>query len=325
MSVSTPIPTPTGRTTETLTPVQPTSSTSSRVATPFLTALIAGGLAGTSVDTLFFPIDTLKVRLQAQQGFWQAGGFSGVYRGLGSAVVGSAPGAAAFFTTYELLKGTILPRLFPALGTQEWAPVLHMLSASGGEVAACMIRVPTEVVKQRSQTSTVKGQNGSWQIARQVWTTNGLRGFYRGFGSTVAREIPFTCLQFPLYERLKLVLAQHRTESKLVRDLPAYESAVCGSLAGGVAAGLTTPLDVVKTRIMLGQNQNSSNKGASGIMSTMKSIYTIEGPKALFRGIVPRVVWISAGGAVFLGVYEQGKKLLGGEQPIVGTGGVRGE
>ena len=60
--------------------------------TTFAAALLAGGLAGMAVDTAFFPIDTLKTRLQAQEGFVKAGGFSGVYRGLGSAVVGSAPG-----------------------------------------------------------------------------------------------------------------------------------------------------------------------------------------------------------------------------------------
>ena len=45
-----------------------------------------------SVDLLFFPIDTLKTRLQSSQGFVKAGGFKGVYRGVGSVVVGSAPG-----------------------------------------------------------------------------------------------------------------------------------------------------------------------------------------------------------------------------------------
>jgi hypothetical protein len=49
-------------------------------------------MAGTSVDLLFFPIDTIKTRLQSAQGFVQAGGFKGVYRGVGSVVVGSAPG-----------------------------------------------------------------------------------------------------------------------------------------------------------------------------------------------------------------------------------------
>lgn len=30
----------------------------------------------------------------------------------------------------------------------------------------------------------------------------------------------------------------------------------------------------------------------------------------LFSGVVPRVIWISLGGAVFLGVYEAVKKAL---------------
>jgi len=44
------------------------------------------------VDLLFFPIDTIKTRLQSSQGFRAAGGFSGVYKGVGSVVIGSAPG-----------------------------------------------------------------------------------------------------------------------------------------------------------------------------------------------------------------------------------------
>lgn len=68
----------------------------------FATALVAGGLAGTSVDVALFPIDTLKTRLQSPQGFLQAGGFRGIYNGLGAAAAGSAPGAALFFSTYEV-------------------------------------------------------------------------------------------------------------------------------------------------------------------------------------------------------------------------------
>ena len=58
----------------------------------FAQALVAGGLAGTSVDVALFPLDTLKTRLQSSEGFIKAGGFKGVYRGLGSVTVGSAPG-----------------------------------------------------------------------------------------------------------------------------------------------------------------------------------------------------------------------------------------
>lgn len=60
----------------------------------FSTSLMAGAASGMSVDLLFYPIDTIKTRLQSAQGFWKAGGFAGVYRGMGSVAVGSAPGGA---------------------------------------------------------------------------------------------------------------------------------------------------------------------------------------------------------------------------------------
>ena len=75
--------------------------------TSFLTSLIAGGCAGTSVDVALFPIDTLKTRLQSPQGFLKAGGFRGIYNGIGAAATGSAPGAALFFSTYEVSCTTL--------------------------------------------------------------------------------------------------------------------------------------------------------------------------------------------------------------------------
>lgn len=68
----------------------------------FLNSLVAGGMAGTTVDVALFPIDTIKTRLQSPQGFRAAGGFAGIYNGLGAAAAGSAPGAALFFSTYEV-------------------------------------------------------------------------------------------------------------------------------------------------------------------------------------------------------------------------------
>ena len=82
--------------------VDDTKDGNSDVATSFANALVAGGLAGTSVDVTLFPIDTLKTRMQSPQGFLKAGGFRGIYNGLGAAAVGSAPGAALFFSSYEV-------------------------------------------------------------------------------------------------------------------------------------------------------------------------------------------------------------------------------
>ena len=126
-------------------------------------------------------------------------------------------------------------RSFPAIS--------HMTAASLGEVMACLVRVPTEVVKQRMQA----GQYVSLrETVSATLKRDGPSGFYTGFGTTLLREIPFAFIQFPLYEQFKSSLGLYYQ-----RDVESYEAAVCGSVAGAVAAAVTTPLDVLKTRLML--------------------------------------------------------------------------
>jgi solute carrier family 25 S-adenosylmethionine transporter 26 len=255
------------------------------------------------VDLSLYPLDTLKTRLQSSTGFLSSGGFRGIYAGVGSAIVGSAPGAALFFVTYESSK-TWLRTHRPARNA-EWAePLAHMAAASLGEVAACAVRVPTEVVKQRAQAlqygssmaalKAILGQRKSTGFAA-VW-----RELYRGWSITVMREVPFTVIQFPLWEVMK-----ERRRRKTGREgIGAVESGFFGSLAGAVAAGVTTPLDVLKTRMML--SREKQNIGAS-----LRQILRDNGPWAFFAGIGPRVLWISAGGAIFLGSYQWGYNALG--------------
>ena len=78
--------------------------------------------------------------------------------------------------------------------------LVHMVAASLGEVTACVVRVPVEIVKQRRQAGSVS----SGDIVRETWRREGVRGFYRGYLTTVAREIPFSLIQFPLWEWLKI-------------------------------------------------------------------------------------------------------------------------
>ena len=78
-----------------------------------------------------FPLDTLKTRLQSSQGFLKAGGFRGVYKGIGPQVIGSAPQAALFFLTYDTFKYYVEPRV------ESYAlPLVHMTAASAGEVVS---------------------------------------------------------------------------------------------------------------------------------------------------------------------------------------------
>ncbi|XP_042309156.1 S-adenosylmethionine mitochondrial carrier protein isoform X1 [Sceloporus undulatus] len=161
----------------------------------FLVSLTAGGLAGVCVDLILFPLDTVKTRLQSLQGFKKAGGFRGIYAGVPSAAVGSFPNAAAFFVTYEYTKS-----LLHTNGSPYLRPITHMLAASFGEVVACLIRVPSEVVKQRAQVSP---SSSTLRILSNTLYEEGILGLYRGYKSTVIREIPFSLVQFPLWESLK--------------------------------------------------------------------------------------------------------------------------
>ncbi|KAF8525071.1 S-adenosylmethionine transporter [Hysterangium stoloniferum] len=257
----------------------------------FTQSLVAGAIAGTTADFIFFPVDTIKTRLQSAQGFLCAGGFRGVYQGIGSVVIGGAPSGAIFFAVYNVLKqNTPLP--------QHLTPVTHLISGSIAEIISCMIRVPTEVVKTRSQTATFgKSPFPSLIAARRTFQIDGFKGFYRGFGITVARDLPFTAIELPLYEFLKVRLARF-----LKRDsLHPHEAALCGCIAGGLGAAFTTPLDVLKTRIMLDMQ---TDVAGSTLRYQFAHIRRNEGLRALFAGALPRIVWMSTGGAVWLGIYE---------------------
>ncbi|XP_048739783.1 mitochondrial S-adenosylmethionine carrier protein-like [Ostrea edulis] len=259
-----------------------------------LVTALAGGCAGMSVDIALFPLDTVKTRLQSEAGFIRAGGFRGIYSGLPSVVMGSFPTAGFFFCAYEGVK---------VLGDeylqQVWDPVLHMTAASVGETTACLVRVPVEVVKQRAQAT----QFSSSEILRETLRTEGMRGLYRGYMSTLIREIPFSFIQFPLWEFFKKTWSSHQDH-----PVDPWQSSICGATAGCIAAGATTPLDVAKTRIMLAETGSALSSGS--IMFALKSVYRENGMNGLFAGVVPRMLWITIGGAIFLGVYDKAKTVL---------------
>ncbi|XP_035894379.1 S-adenosylmethionine mitochondrial carrier protein homolog [Anopheles stephensi] len=260
----------------------------------YWSSLIAGGVAGLVVDVVLFPIDTIKTRLQSERGFVASGGFRGVYKGIGPAAAGSAPTSALFFCTYESMKSHL--RQYATSNDQ--LPYVHMVSAAAAEVVACLIRVPIEIAKQRRQALLHKGNASSLEILYGALRKEGIRkGLYRGFGTTVLRDVPFSLIQFPLWEYFKL----HWTEVTGTALTP-LSVAICGAISGGIAAGLTTPLDVAKTRIMLAEQLESNRMGGMGRI--LRNIYRERGIRGVFAGFVPRVTWITLGGAIFFGMYD---------------------
>lgn len=253
---------------------------------------IAGGTAGVVVETALYPIDTIKTRLQAARGGGQII-LKGLYSGLAGNLAGVLPASALFIGVYEPAKKKLL-KMFP----EDLSALAHLAAGACGGLAASLIRVPTEVVKQRMQT----GQFASAPNAvRLIVASEGFKGLYAGYGSFLLRDLPFDAMQFCIYEQLRI---GYKLAAK--RELNDPENAIIGAFAGAVTGAITTPLDVIKTRLMI---QGSGNQ-YKGIVDCVQTIIREEGPPALIKGIGPRVLWIGIGGSIFFGVLESTKRML---------------
>uniref|UniRef100_A0A915DUK4 S-adenosylmethionine mitochondrial carrier protein n=1 Tax=Ditylenchus dipsaci TaxID=166011 RepID=A0A915DUK4_9BILA len=230
--------------------------------------LACGAVAGMAVDLSLYPLDTIKTRVQSKQGFKASGGFKHIYRGMSSVALGSAPGSAIFFLTYSSTKRWI----------ENDSPLCDAFRAS---LAKSTDSIRPTIFYRCDCHGTIFSQ----------W----IRGFYKGYASTVFREIPFSFIEFPVWECLKRMRARQRNKQACTP----LESAICGSLAGSLAAAITTPLDVVKTRIMLDRRKEERS-----IKLVMSQILKEEGVVKLYSGVLPRSIWMGVGGFIFFFAYE---------------------
>ncbi|CAO1947350.1 unnamed protein product [Urochloa humidicola] len=261
--------------------------TTAAVPTPLARAAIgacAGAAAGAFTYAALLPLDAVKTRLQASAApsatSWQvfldilrADGPLGLYRGLSAVILGSASSSAIYFGTCELAKSLLRPHLPPFL--------VPPLAGASGNVSSSAIMVPKELITQRLQSGAAKGR--SWQVLLQIVHNDGFFGLYAGYAATLLRNLPAGVLSYSSFEYLKaFTLNQQRNKESLTPG----ESVLCGALAGAISAALTTPLDVVKTRLMT----RVGTQGTRTVLGTMREVVAEEGLMGLSRGIGPRVL-----------------------------------
>ncbi|PYI35187.1 mitochondrial carrier [Aspergillus indologenus CBS 114.80] len=303
--------------------------------------------------------------------------FKGLYQGVGSVVLATIPASGAFFTTYEASKQA-LTRLFtsststtstsstnqpqkptPLLPT----PLLHSMASCTAEAVSCFILTPAEVLKQNAQivhrsaptsaskspshtTTTTTNPNPNPTRPKNITLTILHRFRHRpwklwsGYTALLGRNLPFTGLQFPIFEFVKAKVEGYRetntkakaktaagrggdaggsgTTSSPDRDSIAervYVTGIAGSVAGTIASGVTTPIDVVKTRMMLAATETAEEESVtrkrSGAWAVGKEVYGKEGVQGLFRGGALRAFWTAISFGIYLSMYEGGKVYLG--------------
>jgi hypothetical protein len=137
-------------------------------------------------------------------------------------------------------------------------------------------------------------------------------------------------MQFPMYEHLKRTINSSRQKkgkaTGSISELAAV-TAISASAAGSVASFITTPLDVVKTRVMLSaidkRSDNSSSshqpagssspaRASGGVnIDVARQVLAESGVKGLFRGASLRSVWSALASGLYLGTYESMRMWLG--------------
>ncbi|EAT85857.1 hypothetical protein SNOG_07206 [Parastagonospora nodorum SN15] len=215
--------------------------------------LIAGAIAAFTVDLLVYPLDTIKTRIQSPD-------YAKFY-------TDGQTGKVAFFTTYERTK-TLFTRLNTTSSITQWRLThrrrprpAHPPSRNSSPAP---ILTPAEVIKQNAQMVKAGSPTNATMQTLTKFKSNPL-ALWRGYTALAGRNLPFTAMQFPMFERLKLGIKEYRDRRGLTTGT-IWESgsitAVSAGSAGAVAAVITTPIDVVKTRIMLSAADNAAQEAS---------------------------------------------------------------
>ncbi|KAI3849946.1 hypothetical protein MKW98_026860 [Papaver atlanticum] len=264
-----------------------------------LKAALAGGLACALSTSLLHPVDTIKTRVQASTlSFPQIIaklpqiGVQGLYRGSIPAILGQFSSHGLRTGIFEASK-LVLINFAPTLAELQVQSIASFCST----ILGTAVRIPCEVLKQRCQAGIFDNVG---EALVGTLRQDGIKGFFRGTGATLCREVPFYVAGMGLYAESKKGVQQF-----LRRELEPWETILVGALSGGLAAVVTTPFDVLKTRTM------TAPQGLPVSMSMIAfSILRQEGPLGLFKGALPRFFWIAPLGAMNFAGYELARKAM---------------
>ena len=242
-------------------------------------------------------------------------GWRALFKGLGPNLIGVVPARAINFWAYGNGKRVISSALFNG---QENAMV-HLLAAASAGIITGTATNPIWLVKTRLQLDRQNaGQAGQGRLYRNAWDCvvktfrhEGIRGLYRGLSASYL-GVSESTLQWILYEQAKSSLARRQVELDASGRTPtAWDTTVqwTGKLtaAGGakfVAALITYPHEVVRTRLRQAPVDATGRVKYTGLWSCFVTVFREEGMAALYGGLVPHMLRVVPSAAVMFGVYE---------------------
>ena len=261
-----------------------------------------------------FPVDTVKTRIQVSPSVVAAAAASvssnspsrfttafkqgSLYKGVLFSLVGQIPYGMLTFGMYETIKANMFKS--HAFQCPEWLQIV--IAASLGDAIGSMWLNPSELIKSKTQA----GLFASPIQAVRAISKNGPLAFYQGYAAAIARDVPFRAIQFTLFEYSRNLYKQRYKHP--AHKISPLENLLLGALSGTLTAMATTPLDVIRTRMMAqATGPNAMYKSA---MDCLVKTVTKEGAGALMKGVIPRCLLIGPSSAVFFLAYEASKSFF---------------
>lgn len=257
--------------------------------------LLAGGASRSIAQMALYPIDALRTLAQTRDG-----------RTLADVGTGALVRGCATTSSFALLIGSVQFAIFGAARDTVGPVAASALGAAG----SCLVSVPQEVIKQR----LVTGIYSSFRDAcRTIFKEEGVKGFYSAWRPTVARNIPFVIVTFSTQDLLKQKRLRNKTN---VHDAKTNELSVKENLAIGVSSALvaaivTQPADVIKTRMMT--QAASSAIPYSSTFDCVRTILKNEGVMSLYSGFPQRTMYMGPLWAIQFALNGHATKLMANE------------
>jgi solute carrier family 25 oxoglutarate transporter 11 len=192
-----------------------------------------------------------------------------------------------------------------------------VIGGLSGMTATCFIQ-PVDMVKVRIQIKSEQlarsGQKGSvspFTVMNEIRASHGIKGFYKGLDSALARQIFYTTSRLGIYKTLFEKAKQpDGTVSGLNKALCAMTAGFLGSLIGN-PADLALIRMQADTTLPVEERRNYKN-----VFDAFSRIIKEEGAISLWRGCQPTVVRAVVLNLAMLAPYDEAKERL---NKITGT------
>lgn len=278
----------------------------------WIASVVGAGLS----ESLSLPFDVLKTRLQVRmQGASLVSVATQMIReeGVRSFWKGLSPALLRQLAYHPLAMVLYSPIREALSSTQEASFGARLMSGGLSGSIAIFVFNWTEVIKTQLQTDRLRTSATMGSVVARIYRNAGLLGFWAGVVPNIARTFVVNAVELGSYDELKTVVFSPLLGNSSLCHLSA------SATAGVLSAIVSTPVDVVKTRLMNASGTSASLSSSSyssslpsrapsargSVLTTFKTIYKEEGIRSLYAGVLPiclrKIIWCTS----FFVAYEQ--------------------